>query len=168
MEKNSIRVQSETRYVIEVNDAGETIVFDLADTSLGSRMFKMFEQIDTLTAEHEAKAKDIDQTPDAPYVLPFVLPEGQADQSTPVTQHMVEVSKIIDEFYAGARIAMDTFLGAGACQKIFGGANYFDMFSDLLAQLEPHFKKMGLDPSGLKKRVVDKHLPNREARRAMK
>ncbi len=161
MAKNSIRVHSQSEYVIEVNDAGETITFDLADTGLGSRLFKMLEQIDQLTERYKGLAQDMDAEPDAPSELP--VPASGA-----ITRRQVQAAVLIDEFYIEARVAMDTFFGAGACQKIFADRNYFDMFADLLEQLKPHFEKMGLNADGIKARTIGKYKPSKTSGKVLK
>lgn len=47
-------------------------------------------------------------------------------------------------------------------------AYYYSMFSDLLEQLEPHFKKMGLKTEDIKHTAARKHAPNRAQRRSLK
>ncbi len=163
-EKNKIRVRSQTEYVIEVNDAGETISFDLADVSLSSRLFKTYELIDRLTAEYEAKAKEIDARPDKTL---YIFGEPYSEQVIGLTQNQRDGAELIDRFYSDARAALDEFLGPGACKKIFGEKNYLTMFHDLIVQLEPHFKKMNLNLDGLKKTAAEKYKPNRQQRRAL-
>lgn len=152
---NSIRVRSKTEYVIEVNDQGETISFDVQDTGLASKLMRTFEKIDALTKEYEDKAKEIDARPDEPY-------------NEYITKNQLDGAKLIEEFYIDARQVMDSFLGEGACQKIFGDKNYFDMFNDLTEQLEPHFKKIGISAEAIRTNAAKKHAPNRAQRRAMR
>ena len=52
---------------------------------------------------------------------------------------------------------MDAFLGAGACQKIFGDRNYVEMYDDLFDQLAPHFEKMKLNSEGITARIKAKY-----------
>ena len=155
MAEASIRVRSKNEYVIEVNDAGETISFDISDTGLTSRLFRTFDTIDALTKDYEAKAKEIDERSDEPY-------------NEYISKNQIDGAKLIESFYGDARKALDLFLGEGACRKIFGDKNYVNMFTDLIEQLEPHFKQMGVNAEKLKKTAVQKHAPNREARRVLK
>ncbi len=152
---NSIRIKSESEYIIEVNDKGECISFDTQDTSLTGRLMKAFEKIDSLTKEYEDKAAEIDARPDEP------LNEF-------ITKNQYDGAQLIDSFYIEARTTMDLFLGAGACQKIFGDKNYINMFNDLIEQLKPHFEQIGINAEKLKTSAVNKHMPNRETRRALK
>ena len=55
------------------------------------------------------------------------------------------------------RVAMDAFLGEGACQKIFGDRNYVEMYDDLMEALEPHFEKMKLNTEGISARIKAKY-----------
>lgn len=152
---NKIRVKSENEYVIDVNDNGDVISFDITDTGLTSRLMKTFEKIDELTKEYETKAVEIDKQEDKPY-------------NDVITQNQYESAKLIDNFYTDARLVMDGFLGKGACQKIFGDKNYLNMFYDLTEALEPHFEKIGINAEKLKKTGVLKHSPNRKTRRSLK
>jgi len=171
---NSIRVKSASEYTIEVNDQGETICFDMSDTSLTSKVCRMFEKIDCLTEEYKAKEAAVIATPDETYKSIDKEEKNEETGETEITskalitKNQYEKAKLIDEFYTDARAVMDTFLGAGACQKIFGDKNYLSMFDDLTEQLEPHFKKMGINAEKLKTSAVQKYAPNRATRRALK
>ena len=55
------------------------------------------------------------------------------------------------------RVAMDGFLGEGACQKIFGDRNYLEMFSDLFDELAPHLEKMEINTRGIIDRIKNKY-----------
>lgn len=146
MAKHSIRVKSATLYEIEVNCKGDTISFDPNDITLTSRLMKAFDKIDRLTADYEAKALEIDARPDEP------LNEF-------VTRNQYDGVNLINDMYTEARAALDGFLGVGACQKIFGDANYLTMFDDLKEQLEPHFKAIGISAAKLREGAVAKYAP---------
>ena len=173
-----IRVKSSTEHRIPIQQETqpgkwETIdylVFDTTDTSLTTRLFTMYEAIDALTAKAEAEAKAIDARPDEPFkTMPWPNPEtGEAEEKVLITKNQYDGAQLIDQFYKDARLALDTFLGKGACQKIFGDKNYANMFNDLLEQLQPEFEKMGLNPDAVKHTAAAKHKPNRAQRRALK
>lgn len=170
MTNNKIRVHSKTEYVIEVNDQGETISFDLEDTSLPSRLFKMYEAMESLTTEYMAKGKALDARPDEPRIH---LAEAELGEDVPaeqriITKNQYDGAQLLDSFYKEARKAMDGFLGEGACQKIFGNTNYQSMFEDLLEQLTPEFKKMGLNTESIKTRAAQKHGPKPNKYRGLK
>ena len=167
---NKIRVKSASEYIIEVNDAGETISFDTSDTSLTSRFFDMYEKIDALTKDYEAKAIEIEARPDESLRTMEIANEktGELENKVVITKNQFDGAKLIESFYAESRTVLDMFLGAGACQKIFGDKNYLNMFDDLFTALEPHFKKMGINAENMKKNVVNKYSPNREQRRSLK
>lgn len=76
----------------------------------------------------------------------------------PFTKLHAFLVRMTEDFYKDARRAADTFLGQGACQKIFGNQNYPDMFIDLLKQLTPHFEKMGLATDALKAEIAAKYM----------
>ena len=161
---NKIRVKSSTEYVIEVNDNGETISFDISDTGLATKMVRTFDKINDLIDEYQEKAKEIDKRPDEPFKKAFI----DGEEKTLITKNQYDGAAMIDELYSKARGQLDLFLGDGACQKIFGNHNYYSMFEDLTDQLKPHFEKMGINAENLKAKVVNKYAPNRESRRALK
>lgn len=168
--KNSLRVRSAAEYRIEVNDQGDEIVFDMTDTSLASKMQKMFEEVDRLNAEFEIRAKEIENRPDEPYSTVKVKdPEtGVESDRVILTRNQYDGAQLVDELYQRSRLALDMFMGAGACMKIFGEKNYEGMFVDLIEQLKPHFEAMGLNMAELKHTGASKYKPNREQRRAIK
>lgn len=161
MATNSIRVKSETAYTIEVNDAGETITFDLTDTALASKLFRMFDRVDKITKKYTEQAKTVEGQPDeALFSGEVENPDtGNKEERVLMTKNQLAGAELTDAFYRESREALDTFLGAGACQKIFGDANYLAMFDDLFTQLQPHFKKMGINTAQIRHRAAEKHRP---------
>jgi hypothetical protein len=55
------------------------------------------------------------------------------------------------------RVAVDAFLGEGACQKIFGDRNYIEMYDDLFRELAPHLEKMKITNEGIMERIKNKY-----------
>lgn len=158
---NKIRVHSKTEYVIEVNDQGDTLVFDLEDTSITSRLFKMYEALDHLKVKYLDQATELDKCPDEPFTTmdeenPI---NGETVHKVLITKNQYEGMQMLDQFYTDARHALDQFLGEGACQKIFGDKNYKTMFEDLMVQLGPEFKKMGINTDLIKASAAKKHGP---------
>lgn len=141
MEK--LRVEKKDIYVIEVNDKGETIEFDLADIGLSFKCSKALEEIDKIT--NDAKMKEI------------VINKKEEVKGKYMSKKEEEKMKLWQDTFREMRKAMDIFLGEGACQKIFGDRNYIEMYDDLVKQLEPHFEKMKISFEGMKKRIVDKY-----------
>ena len=54
------------------------------------------------------------------------------------------------------REIFDSFLGEGACQKIFGDKERYGQYNRLMDALEPHFNKMKIDLDKAKKRIIEK------------
>ena len=142
---NSIRVKSENEYVITVNDAGETISLDISDLGLAEKLQNMLRALDELTETFEKESKRIESMPDAPGSTQYFSAKDEAQ---------IQLTK---DYFLKAREALDIFLGAGACQKIFGDKNFVGMFDELMIQLQPHFDKMGLALEEYKKRVAKKY-----------
>ena len=80
-----------------------------------------------------------------------------------LTKKQREQMEAYDKMYRDMRKAMDTFLGQGACQKIFGDTNYLTMYDELFEALQPHFEKMGLNAESLKDSIVRKYQQVEEA-----
>jgi hypothetical protein len=164
MADGKIRVKSSSIYTIEVNDNGDTIAFDISDTGLATKMVRTFDKVNDLVDEYQEKAKEIDNRPDEPFKVATI--DGK--EKTLITKNQYDGAAMIDELYQKSRKTLDSFLGEGACQKIFGDSNYYNMFDDLAEQLKPHFEKMGINAQNLKAKVVNKYSPNRESRRTLK
>lgn len=141
---NSIRVKSKSEYVIEVNDNGETISFDLEDTELMLKFNRAVDRIHNIQKYIEEKEKELQE---------------KEDKKTDgiLTANEIEIMEITNQAFNDMRIAFDEFLGKGACHKIFGDKNYMTMFEDLIEELEPHFEKMGMNARRFEKEIQEKY-----------
>lgn len=128
MEK--LRIGKKGLYEIEVNDKGETIVFDTQDIELPFKLNDAYIKIDE--ALKNLKAKEV------------IIKKKKGKKYGVISSVDEELRQLYKSAFATMREAMDCFLGEGACQKIFGDRNYLDMYDDLFAELEPHFVKMGI------------------------
>lgn len=111
---NSLRVKKDNIYRIEVNDDGEYIEFDLQDTSLNIKYYNALEEINSLMEKVKQKEAKLNKK--------------KAD--------VIEYLKLEEDTFKKSREIMDSFLGLNACQKIFDNRNYYDMFYDLVDELE--------------------------------
>ena len=59
------------------------------------------------------------------------------------------------------RKQFDSFLGEGACQKIFGDKKNIGQYMMLMNALEPHFAKMQIQMKKAKNKLVQKYLPKK-------
>lgn len=128
-------------YILEVNDKGETIEFDLTDINLPEKIMNAVNEIKEIDNKYKEdilkiENKDISQ-------------EEKAK----------EIIKIDKEISIKSRKIFDSFLGDGACQKIFGDRNYYGMYVELIDKLEPHFDKMIIKSQKAKMRLVEKYMP---------
>ena len=142
---NKIRVEKRDIYSIEVNDEGETIEFDLADIELPFKCEKALNMINKLRKDFNYKIKIISKKQD-------VKKKGEY-----ISQNEKELLNAQKQMFKEMRMAMDEFLGKGACQKIFGDRNYIEMYDDLMKELQPHLDKMELNFEGMKKRIQNKY-----------
>lgn len=151
MSDGKIRVKSETLYEIEVNDKGECIYLDLSDIGLQAKLVECFDSINKETDKFTKKEQEL---------IKKINKERETETKELYTKAEKEYIKEQQEFYKVCRGIMDNFLGEGACQKIFGDANYPKMYIDLFEQLEPEFKKMGLNKEKMQKDLYNKYINN--------
>lgn len=130
-------------YILEVNDKGDTIQFDLTDISLPEKILKASEELKVINDEYEKKVLELDKEE--------ISKEEKA-------RKIIEIDR---DFSTNARKTFDGFMGEGACQKIFGDANYYGMYVELFEQLEPHFDKMIIKSQKAKQRLVEKYKPKK-------
>ena len=142
--KNQIRIKNKNKYEIEVNDNGDTISFNLDDPELPLRFDDTFRRINDISSKMKAER---------------VVIEKKKDEKTDglLTKNERALYEMTNKYLKEMRKVMDGFLGEGACDKIFGNANFPNMYEELLDQLQPHFAKMKLDAEQYKKAVEEKY-----------
>lgn len=145
---NRIRVKSNTRYDIEVNDKGEFISFDLNDPSLPFRFNEAFNKTRKRLEEMQKEIAKIESRQD------------RTSNKYIFSKNEAEKAKVTKSGYEDMREIMDVFLGTGACQKIFGDDNWYSMFNDLMDALEPEFEKMGVSHKATAQRIEQKYKDN--------
>lgn len=151
----SLRVKSSTNYVIEVNDEGETIEFDLADIGLQAKFMECFDKVQLKTSEFEPLEKELIKKIEEEKKLN----EGkELEEQELYTPSEKEYIKLQQQFYKDCRDCVDLFIGEGGCDKVFGTSNYPSMFFDLFEELEPHFKKMGINNKKMQKDLYNKYI----------
>lgn len=142
---NSIRIKRDDIYTIEVNDNGDTIEFDLLDIELPFKADRALQEVDKITKQLKGK---------------LVIISNQEDHKLDgkiITANEEATLEAYKEAFTAMRKAMDTFLGEGACQKIFGDRNYLTMYNDLFEQLAPHLEKMKISTAGVMDRIKSKY-----------
>jgi hypothetical protein len=158
IEMNSLRIENKDIYKIEVNDKGEYIEFDLGDIGLQVKCYEALEKMQQL--EKETKEKEIE-----------LKKKADADKMEFVEANKLS-TQLQNEMFEKARKIMDNFLGQGACQKIFGDRNYFEMFDDLFKELtrkrpelggKSHFDKMGFKAQNINQRIMNKYKKGKKA-----
>ena len=142
---NSIRIEKKDIYTIEVNDNGDTIEFDLVDIELPFKCDRALSEVNRIYRELKAKLLIIEKKEDHKLSGEIMT----ANEKARLDAHKAAFKEM--------RIAMDAFLGEGACQKIFGDRNYVEMFDDLFDALAPHFEKMKLNSEGITARIKAKY-----------
>lgn len=142
---NTIRIEKKDIYTIEVNDNGDTIEFDLVDIELPFKCDRALSEVNRIYKELKAKLVIIEKREDRKLDNEVMT----ANEKAKLEAHRTAFKEM--------RVAMDAFLGEGACQKIFGDRNYVEMFDDLFEALTPHFEKMKLNSQGITDRIKEKY-----------
>ena len=141
----SLRIESKDIYTIEVNDNGDTIEFDLVDVELPFKCENAWAEVNKISKDLQAQLVIISKQEDT----------KNGDRLLTKKEEMtIEAYR---KAFREMRVAMDGFLGEGACQKIFGDRNYLEMFSDLFEALKPHLEKMELTSHGIMDRIKAKY-----------
>ena len=144
---NSIRIEKRDIYTIEVNDNGDTIEFDLVDIELPFRCERALSEVNRIIKDLKAQLVIIEKR------------EDHKQKGKIMTANEEACLEAYKKAFKEMRIAMDAFLGDGACQKIFGDRNYLEMYDDLFKQLSPHLEKMKLNTHGIAARIKEKYAP---------
>ena len=137
--------KKENVYRLEVNDKGEYIEFDLLDIDLPDKIMNAYNNLKKEKKNVEIQEKIIYKKYGNSHIKKWE-----------------EIHKLEKSYFLNARKIFDSFLGEGACQKIFGDSNYVGMFDDLLDALQPHLEKMRINVEEIKKRLVEKYSPNKK------
>lgn len=145
MNKVRIERKPEDLYRINIADDGTEIVFDLADISLAFKCNKAFQEVEKNKQVTMGKIQ--------------ALKNKQSNVKVGLlTETEKQIIDIYNEMYKKNREILDELFGCkGAMDKLFGDANYMDMYDDLAEQFEPHFEKMGLNIETIKKRLSAKY-----------
>ena len=141
----SLRIERKDIYAIEVNDKGETIEFDLVDIELPFKCERAWAEVNRISKELQAQLVIINKQ------------EDSKQNGKLMTQKEEKTIEAYRKAFKEMRVAMDGFLGEGACQKIFGDRNYIEMYSDLMEALAPHLEKMKLTTDGIQERIKSKY-----------
>lgn len=149
-----IRIKNNDLYKIEVNDNGDYIQFDLSDIGLPFKCYETLDKLQNIQNEMIEKDKELR------------LKIKNNNDNNSFSDERRALASLEQETFKKMRNAMDIFLGEGACQKIFGDRNYYEMFDDLLNELtkprkelngKSHFELMNLNSSNIKERIANKY-----------
>lgn len=142
---NSIRVRNKDTYIIEVNDNGDTIEFDITDIELPFKLERA-----------QQKAREAQKWLKAQQVI-ISKKQDTAKKGDFMTVKERATLEAYRECFKKMRAAIDEFAGAGASDKIFGNQNYLEMFNDFIEEMEPHFDKMELKGIDIRKKIEEKY-----------
>lgn len=142
---NSIRVKSKSAYIIEVNDKGDTIEFDITDIELPFKLERSYRMAEEAQKWIKAQQVLISKKQDTTKKGDFLTIKERA---------VLEANR---EFFKKMRAAIDEFAGPGASNKIFGDKNYLEMFNDFMEEMQPHLEKMELKGIDVRKKIEEKY-----------
>lgn len=137
---------NEDVYRIKINGKDEYIEIDLLDMSLPYRVAQASIDLEKEYNNYEDKLIE--------------LCEKHKDDKENDVSFIIEEHNINLEFCQKAREIFDSFLGEGACQKIFGDKNRVAMFNVLMEQLEPIFKNIKFNKEETQKKIYNKWKPD--------
>ncbi len=140
MEKLVLEKNKDDYYVLEVNDKGETIEFDLTDIRLPQLIMEAGDNLEKLGKEYAKREKEILET-------------CKTDEEK--ARAYIELD---NEHAKKQRKLFDSFLGEGACFKIFGDKENLGQYNALLDALEPHFEKMKFKRDKAQERLAKKYM----------
>ena len=140
MEKLVIERKKEDFYRLQINDTDDYIEFDLTDISLPERVLNAADNIAKMDSNYQKEREEIAK---------------KYDDEAARIRKLIALEK---EKSIAMRKEFDSFLGEGACQKIFGDTNYYGMYLQLFDALEPHFKKMEINLKKGKEKLAKKYL----------
>lgn len=142
---NSIRVRNKDTYIIEVNDNGDTIEFDITDIELPFRLERA-----------QKKAQEARKWLKAQQVI-ISKKQDTAKKGDIMTTRERATLEAYRECFKKMRAAIDEFAGPGASDKIFGDKNYLEMFNDFMEEMQPHFDRMELKGIDIRKKIEEKY-----------
>lgn len=147
-----LRIHRKDIYEIEVNDNGETLTFAMGDLQLPFLLNEAYEEISKTQDWLKQKITVINKQKDS------------KEKNSAMTRNQIAVMNAQKEAFAKMRKAMDKFLGEGGCQKVFGNANYLEMYNDLFEELTKkgedglsHLDRMKISSDSISKRIEEKY-----------
>lgn len=138
--KLEIKRNREDFYRLQINNSNDYIEFDLTDLGLPEKILNASDNILKIDKDYQTELKKID--------------DSNLDDEKKLRKQ-IELEK---ENTEAIKKEFDSFLGEGACQKIFGEANHYGMFLQLFDALEPHFEKMEIKLKKGKEKLANKYL----------
>lgn len=141
MEKLELKRDEGDIFKIQVNDKGEYIEIDTTDIGLIERIIKAS---DDMALMQENYTKEMDE----------LLQDTKMDQVQKVRTMADKVSKYCDEMNA----KFDSFLGEGACQKIFQGRKSPKQYLQFTDALEKVIYKIPVQMQKGKQKLAKKYL----------
>lgn len=147
-----LRIHRKDIYEIEVNDNGDTLTFAMGDLQLPFLLNDAYEEISKTQDWLKQKILIINKQKDS------------KDKNSAMTKNQIAIMEAQKDAFARMRRAMDKFLGEGGCQKVFGDANYLEMYNDLFEELTKkgedglsHLDRMKVSSDAIAARIEEKY-----------
>jgi len=168
MANSSIKITNKNIYTIDIKDEDDNIIhtlkFHINDANFPVRMIEAYDKAKKVMSGLEEKEEELKNKILAEGITEVPYIENITTENVENTEF--ELSPSIREFYMleakvyeELREVLDSFLGKGSCQAIFGDYNDKDAFSDFLEGLLPEFEKMGVKIVDIQKNMYKKYAP---------
>lgn len=129
---------------IEVNENGDFIILNTNDIDFMFKLNDVTMEIEKIVKEGAAKEK----------ALSLKKPTKEIGNLTDLDY---EYRKLYQKYFGKIRSAMDKFLGEGACKKIFGETNSWNMWDEFLDAITPILQKTGVMEKDVNAAIAEKY-----------
>jgi len=136
MEKLVFNETNDAIYKLQLNDSDIVLEFDLLDMNLLSRMLKATENLEHIDEKYQKLAEE-------------------NEKNTNKIEKIKNQIKLDEQYAKEMRENLDSFLGEGMCQKIFGNKERYGQYNRFMGALAPHFEKMNFDVKKAKKQIIE-------------
>lgn len=141
MEKLELQRDEQDIFKIQVNEKGDIIEIDTTDIGLIERIMKASDEIALMDEKYEKEITNL-------------LNNNEIDPTEKVKTMADKTLKYCNEMDK----QFDSFLGEGACQKIFQGKKSPKQYLRLAEALEKVLKKIPMQMDKGKKKLAEKYL----------
>lgn len=168
MANSSIKLTNKNIYTIDIKDEEDNIIhtlkFHINDANFPVKMMEAYDKAKKVmekleVKEEELKKKILDEGLTEVPEIENITVENIEETDIALSPATREFYMFEAQVYQELREILDSFLGEGTCNAIFGVYNDRNMFSDFLEGLLPEFEKMGVKIVDIQKDMYQKYAP---------